>query len=153
MLAAKTFDAKPLGVFAAGKQARFYLFERDGKPILIAASDARRAKTCRWPWARSPSKSRTTRAMKQHAAGRQDGVAQVCRLTPMGCFIEGADLDVVKAHLVPAVAVPIGRRQRSAHAARQRPARQARLDSRRSAESCMIGRWAARCASTCPKAG
>ena len=39
VMAAKTFDAKPVGVFSsAGKHALFHLFERDGKPILIASS-------------------------------------------------------------------------------------------------------------------
>ena len=39
VLAAKTFDAKPVGVFSsAGKRALFHLFQRDGKPILIASS-------------------------------------------------------------------------------------------------------------------
>ena len=88
VLAAKTFDAKPVGVFStADTHALFHLFERDGKPILIASSARRRAKTYRWPWARSPSASPTTKATRPRCW--PPAASPVCRLLPCAVSSRG----------------------------------------------------------------
>jgi hypothetical protein len=105
VLAAKTFDAKPVGVFSsAGKRARFQLFERDGKAILIASSSVEAGEEV--PLAVGTQSVRVTDYQGNEttlpAAG---GVARL-PLAPLGCFVEGADLDVLKTCLVPAIDVP-----------------------------------------------
>ncbi len=106
VFAAKTFDAKPLGVFSAGKAGRFHLFERNGKALLIAASDAKEGEEV--PLAVGAASVRVTDYQgNETVVPAVDGVARL-RLAPMGCFVEGADLDVVKSRLIAAVEIPAG---------------------------------------------
>ena len=105
MLAAKTFDAKPVGVFSsAGKRALFHLFQRDGKPILIASSSEEAGEEV--PLAvGTPSVRITDYQGNETTLPAAGGVARL-PLAPLRCFVEGADLDVLKTYLVPAVDVP-----------------------------------------------
>ena len=105
VLAAKTFDAKPVGVFSsAGKRALFHLFQRDGKPILIASSSEEAGEEV--PLAvGTPSVRITDYQGNETTLPAAGGVARL-PLAPFRCFVEGADLDVLKTYLVPAVNVP-----------------------------------------------
>jgi len=106
VFAAKTFDAKPLGVFSAGKASRFHLFERSGKALLVAASDIKAGEEV--PLAVGAASVRVTDYQGNETVVPTDGGIAHLRLTPMGCFIEEAELEVVKAGLVPAIEVPAG---------------------------------------------
>ena len=104
VLAAKTFDAKPVGVFSiAGKRALFHLFERDGKPILIASSSEKAGEEV--PLAVGAHSVRVTDYQGNETTLPAPGGVAHLPLSPLGCFIEGADLDVLETHLAAAVEV------------------------------------------------
>ena len=82
----------------------FHLFERDGRPMLIASSSEEAGEEV--PLAVGTQSVRITDYQGNEttlpAAG---GIARL-PLAPLRCFVEGADLDVLKTYLVPAVDVP-----------------------------------------------
>jgi hypothetical protein len=106
VLAAKTFEAKPVGVFSSpGKRALFHLFERDGKPLLIASSNEEPGEEVSLPVG-APSVRITDYQGNETTLPTAGDVARL-PLAPLRCFIEGGDLDVLKTNLVGAVEVPV----------------------------------------------
>ncbi|HVS37695.1 MAG TPA: sugar-binding protein [Gemmataceae bacterium] len=103
---AKTFDAKPLGVFSAGEAGRFHLFERNGKALLVAATDAKGGEEISLAVG-TASVRITDYQGNETVVPAVDGVAHL-PLSPLGCFVEEADREVLLSRLVPAVAVPAG---------------------------------------------
>ena len=100
VLVSKLHAAKPLGVFTLGKGGLFHLFERDGKPVLVASS-YEPAETI--PLSVGSEKVVLTDYQgNETAVTASDGVAKLA-LGPLRCFAEGADLDVLKAYVVPAI--------------------------------------------------
>src|ERR1019366_8455245 len=76
------------------------------KALLVAASDAKEGEEA--PLAVGAASVRVTDYQgNETVVPAIDGVARL-RLAPMGCFVEGADLEVVKSRLVAAVEVPAG---------------------------------------------
>ena len=100
VFAAKTFGATPLGVFSAGKAGRFHVFERNGKALLVAASDAKAGEEV--PLAVGAASVRVTDYQGNETVIPTPGGVVRLRLSSMGSFIEEADLEVVKSLLVPA---------------------------------------------------
>jgi len=115
VFAAKTFDVQPSGVFSTPDQAAvFHLFERDGKPILVAATTGRSGAEI--PLAVGSSSVRITDYQGTDTElPVTNGLARL-PLGPMPCFVEGANLDVLKANLVPAVGSPSAGGKRDANA-------------------------------------
>ncbi len=105
VFAAKTFDARPVGVFSSPDQrAVFHLFERGGKPILVASSRAAAGQAASLAVG-VPSVRITDYQGNESELPAADGVARL-PIGPLPCFVEGADLDVLKTFLVPAIDVP-----------------------------------------------
>ncbi|MBM4046228.1 MAG: hypothetical protein FJ279_14040 [Planctomycetes bacterium] len=103
VFAAKTHDAKPVGVFASvGKGGVFHVFERAGQPILVASSSEDETV----PLAvGTPAVRITDYQGNETELATQNGVAKL-PLKPLRCFVEGADLDVLRTYLVPALHTP-----------------------------------------------
>ncbi|HKI20385.1 MAG TPA: hypothetical protein VKA15_21025, partial [Isosphaeraceae bacterium] len=101
VFAAKTFDVKPVGVFSTPDRAgRFHLFERDGKPVLVASNRADVPLTVG-----TASVRITDYQGNETTLPAKSGVVRLPG-APLPCFVEGADLDVLKANLVPSIDVP-----------------------------------------------
>lgn len=96
----KLSGAKPVGVFSLGKGGLFHLFDRDGEPVLVCSS-YEGAETA--PLNVGAAGVRVTDYQgNETPVPAADGVAQV-KLAPLRYFIEGADLDVLKAYVVPEI--------------------------------------------------
>jgi hypothetical protein len=115
VFAAKTFDVQPTGVFSTPDQATvFHLFERDGKPILVAATTGQASAEI--PLAvGAPSLQITDYQGTETELPVTGGLARL-PLGQMPVFVEGANLDVLKANLVPAVGSPAAAGKRGATA-------------------------------------
>ena len=100
---AKTFHAAPVGVFSlAGDGGRFHLFNRDGQALLVAETGAAgNGATSLYVGALSV---RITDCQgNETELATHDGVAQLPH-AELPYFVEGANLEAVKANLVPSLA-------------------------------------------------
>jgi hypothetical protein len=102
VFAAKTFEARPIGVFSIPESlARFHVFERSGKPILIACPRGSAREEV--PLAVGTRSVRVTdyQGNERVLAATNGGIS--LPLEGLGCFVEGADMDVLKSYLVPSI--------------------------------------------------
>ena len=97
---AKLHDAKPLGVFALGSGGLFHLFERGGRPVLVASS-YEAAETIKLPVG-TAKLTISDHQGNETTVPASDGVAAL-GLAPLRVFVEGGDLDVLKAQVVPTI--------------------------------------------------
>ena len=107
VFAAKTFHAVPIGVFASpDNAARFHLFNRDGRALVVAETGgATKGETALNVG--SPTVRVTDCQGNETELTTSQGVAHIPNSdTPV--FMEGADMDVLKANLVPSVVAPSG---------------------------------------------
>jgi len=104
VFASKLWDAKPVGTFASlGKAGLVHLFERQGKAIAVASSKEPSGEEV--PLAVGAGSVRLTDYQgNETELPAKNGVVNL-PLKPLGCFVEGADLDVLKAYLVPTIHV------------------------------------------------
>lgn len=99
----KMFQTKPVGVFFMGKGGLFHLFERDGKAILVASSYEKAGEEILLPVG-AESVLITDYQGNESDLAAMDNIAPL-KLQPMRYFVEGGDLDVLKANLVPGIQV------------------------------------------------
>jgi len=97
----KLFGAEPAGVFALGKRGMFHLFDRGGEAVLVASSYEEGGETVPLHVGVDGLVVTDYQGNETQVAAR-GGLAEL-ELKPLRCFVEGADLDVVKAYVVPSV--------------------------------------------------
>ena len=102
VFASKVSTARPLGKFFLGGDGVFHLFERDGRAILIASSTAKEPQTVRLPVG-SAEITVTDWQGNESRVAAMGGVAEL-KLTQRRVFVEGAELDAIKAQLAVTVA-------------------------------------------------
>ena len=101
VLTSKMFGAKPLGLFLSGKGGLFHLFERDGKPALVASTYEKEGEV-------ADLHVGTDKILVTDYQGNETVLAcpagkASLPLSPRRVFIEGGDLDVLKAYVVPQI--------------------------------------------------
>lgn len=99
----KLHGATPLGVFSAPDGGVFHLFERDGKPLLIARSNEKATVSLN---VGVPQLKLTDCQGNESTIEAADGVAQLS-LGPMAQYIEGGGPDVLKAYVLPALGAKV----------------------------------------------
>ena len=99
----KMFDAQPLGTFLQGEGGLFHLFERDGKPVLVASTYETGGEKVRLHVG-TESLLITDYQGNQSPLATPGGTAEL-PLGTLPVFIEGADLDVLKAYVAPGILV------------------------------------------------
>jgi hypothetical protein len=105
VFAAKTFHAAPVGVFSAADNAqRYHLFDRDGKSLLVVESNASKKAATALDVGAASVRITDCQGNETELA-TADGVAHLPN-SPLPYFVEGANLDVLKANLVLTVVVP-----------------------------------------------
>lgn len=97
----KMFAAQPLGVFSLGEGGLFHLFERDGKPVMVCSTYASQGEKVGL-YVGTDRVRVTDYQGNETAVGSTGGVARL-DLTAIRCFVEDADLDVLKAYVVPEI--------------------------------------------------
>ncbi len=107
----KLFAADPVGVFSLGKGALFHLFERDGRAVLVCSTYEHDGETV-------DLQVGTDKVVTTDYQGNETGVpatkgVAALQLGPMRYFLEGADLDVLKAYVVPEVQTHRGAMKRT----------------------------------------
>ncbi len=105
VFASKLWDAQPLGLLTSqGTAGVIHAFEHGGRPVLVASTNEPEGEQV--PLAVGVEEVMLTDYQgNETRLATQDGVAML-PLTPLRCFVEGANLDVVKAYLAPTVQVP-----------------------------------------------
>ena len=103
VFAGKLFQAKGVGVFGLGKGSVFHLFDRNGEAVLVASTYEEPGEVVDLP-SGAPTVLVTDYQGNEQQLSTLQGAAPL-PLTPLRYFVEGADLDVVKAQLVPAIQV------------------------------------------------
>jgi hypothetical protein len=104
VLTSKLAGAAPLGDFQEGQGGVFHLFERDGRPVLVASIDPQAGAG---PVALRVGSERvilTDYQGNETVLRAQGGVVDLPRASLL-YFVEGVDLDTVKADVVPEIAV------------------------------------------------
>ncbi len=105
VFSSKLWDARPLGLFTSqGKAGVFHVFERNGKPVMVASTNEPGGEDVTLAVG-APAVALTDYQGNETRIVTREGVATL-PLKPLRCFIEGADLDVIRAYLAPAVQVP-----------------------------------------------
>ena len=101
VFSAKTFYAAPVGIFSSPDNgARFHLFNRDGQALLVADTSTAAGRTSLNVGAASVRI--TDYQGNETPLPTSQGVVSLPH-SDMPVFIEGADLDVLKTNLVPAI--------------------------------------------------
>ncbi|HUT33840.1 MAG TPA: sugar-binding protein [Planctomycetota bacterium] len=103
VLTSKLFGAKPLGVFTLGKGGLLHLFEREGKPVLVAATYEPGGEAV--PLCVGTERVVLTDYQGNEATLSAPGGKAELRLSELPLFVEGGDLDTLKAYVVPEVHV------------------------------------------------
>ena len=101
VFASKLFQTRPVGVFLMGNSGLFHLFERDGKAILVASSYEEEEILL-------PVGVESIRITDYQGNEKEvTAPSNTARLElhPIRYFVEDADLDVLKANLVPSIQV------------------------------------------------
>jgi hypothetical protein len=112
VFADKLWDARPVGTFASlGKAGLVHLFERDGQAVAVVSTGEPDGEVV--PIAVGADAVRVTDYQGNEAELRADGGTVALPLRPLACFVEGADLDVLKSNLVPAVVAAGGPGERA----------------------------------------
>jgi len=107
----KLFATQPVGVFSLGKGGLFHLFERDGSAVLVCSTYEQEGETVSLQVGTDRLVA-TDYQGNEAELGAAGGVASL-RLVPMRHFLEGADLDVLKAYVVPQVQTHRGAMKRT----------------------------------------
>jgi len=110
VLTSKLAGARPLGVFTLGRGGLFHLFEREGKPVLVASS-YKPAESIKL-FVGAEKITVTDYQGNERVMPASSGIAGL-RLGPLRCFVEGADLDVLKAYVVPMILTHRAARKRT----------------------------------------
>jgi hypothetical protein len=107
VFAAKTFHAVPIGMFSSRNGARFYLFDRDGQTLVVANTEAASAdKTNETEINVGAASLRVTDYQgNESTISAPHGIARLPR-SELPVFIEGADMNTLKANLVPSIVAP-----------------------------------------------
>lgn len=103
VFASKMFQVEPVGVFFMGKSGLFHLFDRDGKAILVASSYEEDGEEIPLPVGAESVIISDYQGNEMEIAA-SNNTARL-KLQPLRCFVEGGDLDVLKANLVPEIQV------------------------------------------------
>jgi hypothetical protein len=103
VFAAKMFDAQPLGTFLLGEGGLVHLFERRGEPVLVASTYEKGGETVRLHVG-SETVLITDYQGNESTVRTPGGMAEL-DLGTLPVFIEGADLDVLKAYVAPEILV------------------------------------------------
>ena len=99
VFSSKLFGAKPVGTFSLGKAGLLHLFDRGGEAVLVCSSyDQERVSLT----VGAESVTITDYQGNETELAAADGIAEL-QLAPLRYFVEGADLDVLKAYVVPEV--------------------------------------------------
>ena len=114
----KMHRAKPLGVFLAGQGGIFHLFEREGKPVLVASTYEQEGEEVSLHVG-SKQVTITDYQGNETPLPSQNGEVRL-QLDPVRFFVEGGDLDVLKAYVVPQISVARVGAGTSANVARAR---------------------------------
>ncbi|MBM4049913.1 MAG: hypothetical protein FJ279_32860, partial [Planctomycetes bacterium] len=99
----KLHGAKPLGTFLAGKGGLFHLFEREGKPVLVASTYETDGEKVRLPVG-ADKVLLTDHQGNEVSVPASSGQADL-PLRTLPCFVEDADLDALKAQVVAEIHV------------------------------------------------
>ena len=118
VFAAKLFQARPLGSFLLGDSGQFHLFERDGRPLLIAFSYEDEGETVSLRVG-TESLLVTDYQGNEHRLSSPGGKAEL-PLSRLPRFVEGVDLDTLKAYAVGQIVVARVGSGTSANVARAR---------------------------------
>ena len=110
VFASKLFGARPVGVFSLGKSGLFHLLDRAGQAVLVC-STYEPAETVRLPVGTDAVRLTDYQGNERVLPG-PGGTAEL-ELAPLRYFVEGADLDVLRAQVVPAVVTHTGAMTRS----------------------------------------
>ena len=100
VLVSKLHGARPLGAVSVGRGALLHLFERDGRAVMVASSRAE-SETLRLPV--GAERLTLTDAQGNERTLACAGGAAALPLGRRPVFVDGADLDVLKAQLVGSV--------------------------------------------------
>jgi len=103
VFSSKMFEVEPVGVFFMGEGGLFHLFERDGKSVLMASSYEEDGEEIPLPVGAESVRVTDYQGNETEIAA-PDNTA-LLKLQPMRYFVEGGDLDVLKANLVPGIQV------------------------------------------------
>jgi hypothetical protein len=103
VLTSKMFGAKPLGVFTLGKGGLFHLFERDGNPVLVAATYEQGGEAV--PLYVGTAHLALTDYQGNETRLVAEGPVAELKLTDLPVLIEGGNLDALKAYVVPEIHV------------------------------------------------
>jgi hypothetical protein len=99
----KTFGAKPLGVFLLGNGGLFHLFDRDGKPLLVASTYESEGETVNLHTG-TESVLVTDYQGNERSLSAPGGNARL-ELDRLPCFVGNVSLDTLKAYVVPHIHV------------------------------------------------
>lgn len=103
VLTSKLSGSKPLGTFQEGSGGQFHLFERDGKPVLVASVDPKTGIEAVRLNLGSASVTLTDYQGNETVLDTHAGIADLPR-APLPYFVEGGDPDRLKALVVPDIA-------------------------------------------------
>ncbi|MFC1715519.1 sugar-binding protein [Candidatus Poribacteria bacterium] len=99
----KIFQAEPVGMFFMGKGGLFHLFERDGKAVLVASSYEEGGEEISLPVGAESVRITDYQGNEKELNAQNNTVP--LKLQPLRYFVEGGDLDILKANLVPNIQV------------------------------------------------
>ena len=99
----KLANAKPLGVFMLGRGGLFHLFERDGKPILLASTYEADGEKINLNTG-TDKVIITDYQGNESSISSSDGQVEL-QLNNLRFFLEEADLDILKAYIVPNIQI------------------------------------------------
>ena len=103
VLTSKLVNTKPLGTFLLGKGGLFHLFERNNKPILVASTYETQGENV-FLNSGSENVRITDYQGNERIASSIEGKSEI-QLNQLPFFIEDADLDTLKAYVVPEIRV------------------------------------------------
>ena len=95
----KLWNAKPVGVFALGKGGLFHLFDREGEAVLVCSSYEEETVPLQ---VGTDAVTVTDYQGNETRVTAEEGTANL-ELGELRCFVEGADLDILKAYCVPEI--------------------------------------------------
>jgi len=106
VFASKTFGVSPVGSFQVGERGLLHLFERDGRAVALVSSSEGAGERVRLRVGPGPL-TVTDYQGNETTVAATGGEAEL-QLGSLPCFLEGADLNALKAYAVPEVCVARG---------------------------------------------